>query len=76
MEEIWWCDELNKYIDRPKRANRCASFCWNDIPADGPLERRYRPRRKRDGAQMKLGGLDLAGGGGVHRGGANWGGDE
>ena len=55
-EETWWCDELSKYIGRPKRPNRCASFLWNDIPADGPLEKKYTPRRnrKKPGVQGKL----------------------
>lgn len=54
MDERWWCDEINRCISAPKRANRCAAFLYNEIPADGPLEKKYTPRRKKDGVQGKL----------------------
>ncbi len=52
-DEDWWCDSCNFTVQHPKRANGCSAFLWNPIPADN-IDKRYTPRKKRAGTQLKL----------------------
>lgn len=54
IEDNYWCDEKNEYIAAPKRPNRCAAFLFNAIPADDPFGKPYKPRKKRNEAQLRL----------------------
>ena len=54
LEETWWCDEKSEDIINPKRPNRCGKFLFNPIPADGPLDKEYKPRRKSTHTQPRL----------------------
>ena len=53
MDECWWCDELDKYIARPKRPNSCKAWIFNEMAADD-MEKKFKPRPKRRYRQMKL----------------------
>ena len=54
IEDNYWCDEKNEYIAAPKRPNRCKDFLFNAIPADGPLGKHSKPRKKRNTTQLWL----------------------
>lgn len=54
INDTYRCDEKNEYIAYPKRPNRCASFLFNEIPADNPFGRPYKPRKKRSETQLRL----------------------
>lgn len=54
MDEDWWCDELDKFVKNPKRPNKCEKWLFNEIPADGPLDKKYKPRKKSPFKQEKL----------------------
>lgn len=54
LEETWWCDEKSEDIVKPKRPNRCGKFLFNPIPADGPLDKEYKPRRRSTHTQPRL----------------------
>lgn len=47
LEGTWWCDELNKYCERPKRPNCCKTWLFNEIAADD-LEKKFSPRPKKE----------------------------
>ena len=49
IEDNYWCDEKNEYIDAPKRTNSCKDFLFNEIPADDTSgNKTYKPRKKRN----------------------------
>lgn len=54
LDEAWWCDEKDEYINAPKRPNRCDRFLFNAIPADKTLGDKYKPRRKSNTYQPRL----------------------
>ena len=53
IDDDWWCDELNKFIDKPKRPNRCEKWLFNEIAADN-LGKIYKPRKKSKFKQLRL----------------------
>ncbi len=53
LDSDWWCEELNKYIDRPKRPNTCKTWLFNEIAADNP-NKVFKPRKKSGVIQLKF----------------------
>ena len=54
IEDNYWCDKKNEYISAPKRPNSCKDFLFNEIPADDPGGKHYKPRKKRNATQLLL----------------------
>lgn len=56
LQEVFWCDELNKEVSNIGRPNKCKSHCYNKIAADwnGDDTKVYKPRKKSPYKQMRL----------------------
>lgn len=51
LDGDWWCEELDKYCESPKRPNTCKTWLFNEIAADNP-NKVFKPRPKRTGLQQ------------------------